>query len=148
MTARPGELHALARLLSGQPLNGELAALSGPFRRLAERLDALPAEGRPTALQGFLAARDDGDALFNALAGIDPDGPPPEAAPARPFATLADIARIISDQPWLWRGWLAAGVLNVVASEPGVGKTRFALDLARRLWLGLPWPDGQVNDRP
>ena len=64
------------------------------------------------------------------------------------YATLADIARIASDQRWLWEGWLARGVLNVVAAEPGTGKTRFALDLARRLYLGLSWPDGQVIESP
>ena len=70
----------------------------------------------------------------------DPLGPPPEDAPTSCFATLVDIALIVSDQPWLWRGHIAAGVLNVMASDPGTGKTRFALDLARRLWFGLPWP--------
>jgi hypothetical protein len=61
---------------------------------------------------------------------------------------LEDIARIVSNQPWLWRDWIAGGVLNVVASEPGTGKTRFALDLARRLWFALSWPDNQPNHLP
>ena len=77
-------------------------------------------------------------------------GPAPAAASAstRCYATLEDIARIVSSQPWRWRGWIASGVLNALASDPGIGKTRFALDLARRLWFGLPWPDGQPNDLP
>ena len=37
-------------------------------------------------------------------------------------------------------------VLNVLASDPGTGKTRFALDIARRLWFRLPWPDNQPNE--
>ena len=35
-----------------------------------------------------------------------------------------------------------------MAADPGIGKTRFALDLARRLWFGLPWPDGQPATLP
>ena len=31
----------------------------------------------------------------------------------------------MSNQPWLWQGWIAAGVLNALASDPGIGKTRF-----------------------
>jgi hypothetical protein len=61
---------------------------------------------------------------------------------------MEDIRRIVSSQPWLWRGWIADGVVNALAAEPGVGKTRFALDLARRLWHGEPWPDGQANTLP
>ena len=90
-----------------------------------------------------------------------PDGQPLTKAPnAQPggsiveavidgrFATLADIARVVSDQQPLWPGWINRGVLNAVAAEPGTGKTRFALDLARRLYLKVPWPDGQANELP
>ncbi len=75
-------------------------------------------------------------------------GPPPAPSATRSYATLGDIARIVSSQPWLWNGWIASGVLNALASDPGIGKTRFALDLARRLWLGLPMPDGEANELP
>jgi hypothetical protein len=147
---RPIEAWALRRLLTGRAVNGELQSLSGPFRGVAEHLAALPlVEARQSALDDFLSGRDDRNEVIRALAGIDPEGPPPEAesGPAR-FATLADIARIVAAQPWLWRGWLAAGVINAVAAEPGVGKTRFAMDLARRLWHAMPWPDGQPNELP
>ena len=138
----------LRRVLTGHGLNGEISALPEPFRRLARHLDALPMKARQGAWDAFLCGRADADILRLALANADADGPPPEAAPVGCYATLADIARIVSDQPWLWRGWIAHGVLNVVASEPGTGKTRFALDLARRLYFGLPWPDGQANELP
>ena len=39
-------------------------------------------------------------------------------------------------------------MLNAVASDPGIGKTRFELDMARRLWKALPFPDGQANPYP
>ncbi|MFO0892555.1 MAG: AAA family ATPase, partial [Isosphaeraceae bacterium] len=41
----------------------------------------------------------------------------------------------------------ASRVVGVAASE-GTGKTRFLLDLARILYLGLPWPDGQPATLP
>jgi hypothetical protein len=147
---RPFDAWTLRCLLCGQTLNGEVEAVSGPLRPLADLLVRLPTDVRQTALDGFLCrcGGADRDALVKALADADPTGPSPEAEPARPYATLADIARIVSAQPWLWPGWIASGVLNAVAAEPGVGKTRFALDLALRLWFQRQWPDGQVNTWP
>ncbi|MDB5349204.1 MAG: putative ATPase [Planctomycetota bacterium] len=146
---RPYDAWILGRLLIGLTLFGELDAVSRPFRSLAEHLARLPVEERQTALGGFLCSIGiDPDLMRIALAGLDPEGPPPETMDSRSFATLEDIARIVSNQPWLWRDWIAGGVLNVVASEPGTGKTRFALDLARRLWFALAWPDNQANHLP
>ncbi len=142
---QPLEAWSIRRLLYGQTVNGELEAASETFRRLADHLLCLPPDRRQGAWDGFLCARADRDALVQALVAVDPVGPPPPLAPRAPYATLADIAQIVAAQPWVWRNWLAAGVLNAVASEPGTGKTRFGLDLARRLWLALPWPDGQEN---
>ena len=36
-----------------------------------------------------------------------------------------------------------AAHFTLLSSDPKIGKTHLALDLARRLWFGLPWPDGQ-----
>jgi hypothetical protein len=138
-----------ARVLSGQPVNGEQDRMSEPWRPLAEQLAAMPLEGRKLHMDGVLAGRSDANAIISAMAQVDPLGPaPPTVVPTRSYATLEDIAKIVAAQPWLWRGWIASGVLNAVASDPGVGKTRFALDLARRLWFGLLWPDTQPNELP
>jgi hypothetical protein len=137
-----------ARMVSGQSVNGELQAVSRPFLGIARHLNGLPSEFRSVAWKGFLASRDDTDSINLALSAIDPEGPPPEADTLASYATLADIARVVADQEPLWPGWINRGVLNVVASEPGTGKTRFALDLARRLWFGSDWPDGQPNSLP
>jgi hypothetical protein len=138
----------LGRLLIGEALNGELEAVSGPFRRLADHLAARPPEARRASWEAFLCGRSDADALVMALAGIDPTGPPPEAEPVGRCATLADLRRLVADDQWLWKGWLAAGVLNALAADPGTGKTVMAADLARCLWFGLDWPDGQSNPLP
>jgi len=63
-------------------------------------------------------------------------------------ATAADLIEANVTIRWGWDKWLPAGVLCVLASEPGVGKTRYCADLARRVYLGLPWPDGALPTFP
>ncbi len=145
----PYDNWALARVVAGVHLNGELERVSSPYRRLFDHLVSQPLEARQAALGAFLKSRSEAEELeiILALAGIRTEDPPPDE-PTRSYATLADVAKIVSGQSWLWKGWIAAGVLNVVASEPGVGKTRFGVDLARRLWFGLSLPDNQPNEFP
>ena len=142
-------LVVFSRVLCGESLNGELDALPEPFGRVARHLDRLAPADRTTAFQGFLAARTDGDEIIRRMADIDPKAPPPpEAETAGRCATLADLRRLVADTRWPWPGWLAAGVLNALAADPGTGKTIMATDLARRLWFGEPWPDNQANPFP
>ena len=57
---------------------------------------------------------------------------------------------MMADTTWPWQGWLAGGVLNSLAADPGIGKTIVAMNLARVLWngdalarrLGQPFPAG------
>jgi hypothetical protein len=63
-------------------------------------------------------------------------------------ATARDLIECNATIRWGWEKWLPAGVLTVLASEPGCGKTRFCADLARRVHLGLPWPDGAPASFP
>ena len=160
---RPDVAWALRGRVSGLSLNGTRNALPEPFRSMADHLDAVLVDedltgtarrealalARLPAWQAMLAARSDRDELVKALAAADPDAPPPEAdgTPER-CATLADVRRLVADTEWPWQGWLAAGVLNALASDPGTGKTIMAADLARRAWFGLCWPDGQPNPLP
>jgi len=144
----PYDAWVLARLLAGDDLNGELQTVSEPFRRVADLMANLHAAARRTALDGFLCSHRDPDAVVMASADVDPTGPPPEAEPPRRCATLADLRHLVADAQWLWKGWLAAGVLNGLAADPGTGKTIMAADVARRLWFGLDWPDNQLNSIP
>ena len=43
---------------------------------------------------------------------------------------------------WLWREWLSAGKLHILAGEAGTGKTTIALSLAATVSSGGLWPDG------
>ena len=144
----PLDAWTLRRLVTGHELNGGLATVSEAFRPLADHLAELPPDGRPSAWHGYLCGRPDRDAMVKALADADPSGTPPEAEPSGACATLADLRRLVADDQWFWKGWLAVGVLNALAADPGTGKTVMAADLARRLWFKLPWPDGQENGWP
>ncbi len=64
------------------------------------------------------------------------------ADPLDQDATAVDLIAANAVMSWAWERWLPFGVLTIIASEPGVGKTRLCADLARRVFLGLPWPDG------
>lgn len=141
---------AVRAVLAGVAINGELELVSTRFGSIAKHLVSVPLEHRLRDWGVFLMGCQDRDAIIASVADADPGEPPPleDDIDAARYATLADVARIISGQPWLWRGWIASGVLNALASEPGTGKTRFGLDIARRLWFGLPWPDGQPNELP
>jgi putative DNA primase/helicase len=58
----------------------------------------------------------------------------------------ADIkARPIS---WLWKGWLPAGKLTILAGNSGTGKTTLALGLAAVLTAWGKWPDGAACAQP
>ncbi len=74
----PLDAWVLARLLSGQSVNGELADVSKPFKGVADHLNGLPLDDRQASWNGFLASRPDQESIIRAVADQDPDGPPPE----------------------------------------------------------------------
>ena len=143
----PPDAWALRRLLTGHDLNGELDTLPTPLKEMGEYLAGLDKKARPTAWQAMMAARPDRDELIKALADVDPLGPAPQVQTAR-FATAADVRRIMTSIRWLWEGWIPASRVVGIASLEGTGKTRFGLDLCRRVWNGMPWPDGQAMTLP
>jgi hypothetical protein len=133
-------------LAGGEELPGPFEGASEPYRTFAETLSTLPPESREIALQGFLsAAGHSRPVIIEQLAAADPTAPAPEFRSIVSYATLADLKIVIGQQRWVWEQWIAQGVLNVLASEPGTGKTRFAMDLTRRLYYQLALPDGQQN---
>jgi hypothetical protein len=148
MKIRPLEAWTMARVVACQPVNGEPDALPEPWKSMAEHLAGLGAKARPAAWKAMLAARPDRDELVRALAGVDPTLPPPPAWLPTAFATVADVRRILCQTPWLWDGWFPSNRILGVAGFEGTGKTRFLLDLARRIFLALPWPDGQLPTLP
>lgn len=76
----------------------------------------------------------------------------PTAVPASPGTVEMTtykhpvLVRLADVQPeavtWLWPGRIAAGKLNILAGDPGLGKSWITLDLAARVSAGRPSPDG------
>jgi hypothetical protein len=145
---QPYDAYTLRRLIAGQSLNGELLTLAVAFQPLAEHLDRLPLEHRPVAFDGFLCSRPDRGEIVTALADVDLEGPPPEAEPPMRPANLADLRRVMAESQWLWPSYIPASRIAGIAAFEGVGKTRLAMDLARRIYFNLPWPGGQPATLP
>jgi hypothetical protein len=78
----------------------------------------------------------------------DPAAAEPEDAEAdmERDATAADLIRANAGTRWLWPNWIPLGVLTLLTAEPSTGKTRFGLDLTKRIANGSEWPDGQPID--
>lgn len=72
----------------------------------------------------------------------------PRALRREDVATVADLEAAGSRERWLCPLWVPVGVLTALASEPGLGKTRFCADLVRRIKRRQPWPDGSEMAAP
>ena len=81
-------------------------------------------------------------------------GTPPNALPSRPAsrptskaATPSCVSRCLADIEavpiaWLWPQRLALGKLNLIAGQPGLGKSQLTGLFAARVTTGDRWPDG------
>ncbi|MBN1514325.1 MAG: AAA family ATPase [Phycisphaerae bacterium] len=63
------------------------------------------------------------------------------------------VVSLLSDvQPepirWLWPGRIASGKLNLIAGDPGFGKSLITLDMAARISAGRTWPDSRDTANP
>jgi len=57
-------------------------------------------------------------------------------------AAIVKLADVEAEQiSWLWPNRIALGKLNLLAGDPGLGKSFLLLDLAARISLGSRWPD-------
>jgi putative DNA primase/helicase len=122
---------------------------------VSSAIAAAKAIGGFVALPDFGPDRPDGATDFNDLArlrGADAVrqsieaadmGVPAATSIAEPEVVLVS-AEAVKPEPiqWLWRDWLAAGKLHVVAGAPGTGKTTIALALGASITSGGLWPDG------
>src|SRR5262249_23704816 len=133
MIFTPFDVYTIGRLLVGHTLNGEVAAVSGRARRLVEHLHDLPPDARSGAFAAPLTTCPDHEAPVQALADVDPLGPAPEAAAGR-SAHLGDLEAHQDAGRFIWRDHLVRAHLNLLSSDPKVGKTYLTLELARRIY--------------
>ena len=61
-------------------------------------------------------------------------------------ANVSPSPRMLSR--WLWPNVIPRSSLTVVDGDPGIGKSLITLDLAARVTLGSPWPDGSAGGDP
>lgn len=73
--------------------------------------------------------------------------PDDDVKPDYDFATADDLRRLGVSLKWTWPGWLQEGAVNLLAAEGGSGKTRFVMDLVKRVATGGEWPDGSPCPR-
>ncbi len=65
----------------------------------------------------------------------------PESAPNGGYGIL--LSEVVPERVrWLWEDRIALGKLNLVDGDPGTGKSAATTDLAARVSVGKPWPDG------
>jgi putative DNA primase/helicase len=95
--------------------------------------------------QQLLASNDEKKRQFFALYNNPSKLPQSEAVSlpdAQPSTTWADMANVIGPVKWEWPGWLAKGMLTILAGESGAGKSALALRICGCYLCGWPWPDG------
>lgn len=59
-----------------------------------------------------------------------------------PRKTFRTLKKLIGPIEWMWDQWLPKGLLTILASEPGIGKSALALRIASSIINGHTWPDG------
>ena len=66
------------------------------------------------------------------------------AEPPEIYPTLLDAELILGETSYLYPNNIMNGGLVAIAGDVGSGKTLFMMDLHRRYYFGLSWPDGQA----
>lgn len=70
--------------------------------------------------------------------------PAPAANPHRKTTLIVRRAAEVEEEQlvWLWNQRFLLGHLNLLAGDPGLGKSLIAVDMAARVTTGRAWPDG------
>jgi hypothetical protein len=97
----------------------------------------------------FEVSGEDWERFCVAMKQVDLDGPLPPVDPSfrENLDTVEewgdapsgkDLVQVTGDLNFLWDNRLVRGKLNLIASNPKVGKTTLGIELQRRHWFGLP----------
>jgi len=132
------QIQAVADRLAGLPTQTRAADLDEPWRTCYVAIEkALPGVAEE-AMTNALSGRDDRESIISAILGIKPGNGPT-------FPSLRAIAASLPPITWFWQDWIPIGMLSLMGGVPGSGKSYVALDLARRVVDGEPFPDGATN---
>ena len=132
------QLQACAKALAGEGFEVKFEVWPPA---LGKGLDDVLAAGGTPEVVDVLPDVEEAQGEAEAAPSSNGGGGGDEDAKDRP-ATLADVVQFMAKIRWLWEGYIAAARIVGIAAFEGIGKTRFALDLARRIFYGLCWPDG------
>ena len=135
------QLQACAKALAGEGFEVKFEVWPPA---LGKGLDDVLAAGGTPEVVDVLPDVEEAQGEAEAAPSSNGGGGGDEDAKNRP-ATLADVVRFMAKIRWLWEGYIAAARIVGIAAFEGIGKTRFALDLARRIFHGLCWPDGTLR---
>ena len=154
----------------------ELSRVSEMFRPVAERLLAVPPEGRQRVWDDFLAGRLRPSPIIEAapeleplaatssqepkvLASADVATPldPPQPMPANKRGNAPEPERRVRltcavnlaprEVEWLWAGRVPLGMITMFAGDPKLGKSYGTLAMAAAVSRGLPLPMSDVPSR-
>jgi hypothetical protein len=129
------QIQAVADRLAGLKPTVKSADLDEPWRTCYVAIDtALPGQ-EESAMINALSSRDDRESIVAAILEATPGGGPT-------YHSLRAVADTMPPITWFWRDWIPRGMLSLMGGVPGSGKSYVALDLARCVVDGLPFPDG------
>jgi hypothetical protein len=138
MLSQRMQMRLVRDLVEGRERRVELGQLDEPWRECVEILLETPQAERKLAMMEFFSQDLGAPQTYREIMELDLNG----ALDAESYASYADL-----DLPpieWLWKGWIANRLLNILAAPPGVGKSMVAQDLGRRVIAGEPCPDGSA----
>jgi hypothetical protein len=132
---RNDQLYRLARSLRTKRHSKEAVL------RMLQMANAV--ECRPPLSAGEIEA-----IVANAFKQPDREGFNPQNSPGGTpvLIRIADVAP--ESVRWLWQNRIAFGKLNLIAGDPGIGKSFITLDLAARASTGRAFPDGAPSCEP
>jgi hypothetical protein len=134
------QIQAVADVLAGYTVRYRLKEFEEPWRtgfRIAQRIALGEGQDFGEGMRSAMGDRDDTRSIISAImerrAGWKPNGVP----------SMADLADDLPPIAWLWKGWLPVGMLSVLGSRPGSGKSLLGADLIWRITANRGMPDGQ-----
>jgi hypothetical protein len=132
------QMQAIVDRLAGSGLAHPLSAFDEPWRTIYSRVARAGDEA--TARQMLRRAVGDLPAPASLYRRLHDLFPP--AGSFSSFPSVLELAPRLGLHDWLWPSWIPVGMLTILAASPGAGKSLVALDLARRIIAGEPFPDG------